>query len=164
MAEKTKASRAEKKVTDAKKKTSAADSTSKSKSSAKKAEPAKKNTKPTKEYENPIPSSGVVAFISIALCILFLVIAINPDGALLKFVQSVVLGLIGQAGFYFAIPGFLYLFVINTFSRKSAVKMRSFCVVAFVFLCGCIFHLSMPTALMDQGIAMIPDLYAGGIE
>ena len=164
MAEKTKASRAEKKVTDAKKKTSAADSTSKSKSSAKKAEPAKKNTKPTKEYENPIPSSFVVAFISIALFILFLVIAINPDGALLKFVQSVVLGLIGQAGFYFAIPGFLYLFVINTFSRKSAVKMRSFCVVAFVFLCGCIFHLSMPTALMDQGIAMIPDLYAGGIE
>ena len=113
MAEKTKASRAEKKVTDAKKKTSAADSTSKSKSSAKKAEPAKKNTNPTKEYENPIPSSFVVAFISIALFILFLVIAINPEGALLKFVQSVVLGLIGQAGFDFAIPGFLDLLILS---------------------------------------------------
>ena len=163
MAEKTKASRAESKVTNAKKKNSAAGSASKSKKTTPKQERLQK-TATKQEYENPIPSSFVVAFVSIALCILFLVIAINPDGALLKFIQSIVLGLVGQAGFYFSIPGCLYLFVLNTFLRKKSAKMRSVCVVIFVFLCGSIFHLSMPTKLMAQGLAMIPDLYMGGIE
>lgn len=157
-----KKSRAEKIVSDSKKKASASESTNKTKSSGKKTDSTKKNT--GTQYENPIPSTFVTAFVSIALFVLFLVIAINPDGALLKFVQSIVLGLIGQAGFYIAIPGFLYLFFINTFGRKTAARMRSFCVVVFVFCCGAIFHLSMPKALMDQGFAMIPDLYAGGIE
>ena len=159
-----KKSRAEKIVSDTKKKASASDSTpkSKSKSSVKKTETAKKSG--NAQYENPIPSTFVIAFVSIALFILFLVMAINPDGALVKFAKNIVLGLIGQAGFYFAIPGFLYLFVINTFGRKSATRMRSICVVTFVFCCGALYHLAIPTALMDQGIGMIPDLYTGGID
>ena len=134
-----KKSRAEQVVSGTKKKASASDSTPKSKTkSASKTKEAPKKPE-NKQYENPIPSTFVTAFVSIALFVLFLVIAINPDGALLKFVQSIVLGLIGQAGFYFAIPGFLYLAFINTFARKSAVRMRSICVVIFVFTCGCIF-------------------------
>ncbi len=166
MAEKTKASRAEKKVTDAKKKTSAAGSASKSKSKAnsKKNEPAKKPAVKTETASNPIPASIVVAFLSLALCVLFAVIAVNPEGALLKLVRSVVMGLIGKAGFYFAIPACGYLFFINAFMRRSAVRMRSVCVILFVFLCGAIFHLSIQTPLMDQGIAMIPDLYVGGVN
>ena len=159
-----KKSRAEKIVSDNKKKSASSKSknTSKVKDSQKKTESVKKQ--PVSQYENPIPATFVTAFISLAMFILFLMIAINPDGALLKFVQNIVLGLIGKAGFYFAIPGFLYLFVINTFGRKSSVRMRNFCVVTFVFCCGAIYHLSMPTAFMDQGIAMIPDLYKGGVE
>ena len=164
MAEKTKASRAESKVTDAKKKSAATGSASKSKSKSTSRKTPEKKQPEKQTYDNPIPSTFVVAFVSICLFVLFLVIAVNPDGALLKFIQALVLGLIGQAGFYFAIPGLLYLFVLNTFLRKKAVRMRSFCVVSFVFLCGCIYHLSMPTALMDQGIAMLPDLYMGGID
>jgi len=165
MAEK-KTSRAEKIVSDAKKKTTAtaASGKSKGKTSSKNTDKTKKAEPRSSGSENAIPNTFITAFFSLAFFILFLVISINPDGALLKFVQAVVLGLIGQAGFYFAIPGFLYLFVINTFGRKSAVSMRSFCVISFVFICGCLFHLSMPTALMDQGFAMIPDLYMGGIE
>ena len=164
MAEKTKASRAESKVTDAKKKSAATGSASKSKSKSTSRKTPEKKQPEKQTYDNPIPSTFVVAFVSICLFVLFLVIAVNPDGALLKFIQALVPGLIGQAGFYFAIPGLLYLFVLNTFLRKKAVRMRSFCVVSFVFLCGCIYHLSMPTALMDQGIAMLPDLYMGGID
>jgi len=159
-----KKSRAEKIVSDSKKKAASPKSMDNSKTKS-----TQKNTKqPFKaandKYENPIPTTFVTAFVSIALFVLFLMIAINPDGALLKFVQNVVLGLIGKAGFYFAIPGFLYLFFINAFGRKAAVRMRNFCVVVFVLCCGCLFHLSMPTAFMDQGLAMIPDLYSGGIE
>ena len=56
---------------------------------------------------------------AILLFALFVVISVNPDGWLLEIIQSVVLGLVGQAGFYFAIPGLLYLFVIHTFGRQK---------------------------------------------
>lgn len=104
MAEKKTASKAEKMVSDAKKKTPAAASSTKSApaKSAKKKTSAK-TPKVKTEYENPIPASWVVAFLSMALFILFVVISVNPDGALLKVVKSVVLGLIGPAGFYFSI-------------------------------------------------------------
>ena len=165
MAEKKSASKAEKKVTDAKKKTSATNSTSKSssKKTAKKVPaPAKKTPKVKTEYDSPIPTSTVVAIISILLFILFVVISINPDGALLKVIKSVVLGLIGQAGFFFSIPALLYMFVIHTFSRKNAVKMRSFCIVTFVFLCGTIYHLIVQNQGMADGFAILADLYNGG--
>ena len=168
MAQKKNPSRAEKAVSDAKKKT--ADTQSNGKSSAKKpaANGKKGSSKKTPavktEYESAIPSGALIAVISLGLFILFLVISINPDGALLKVIQSVVLGLIGQAGFYFSIPMLLYLFVINTLSRKTAVQMRSICVILFVFACGAIYHLAVQTQGMADGFALIADLYTGGAE
>ena len=139
MAEKKNSSQAEKKVSNTKKKVTEQASTKAQKSSAKKpAASGKKAPQVKTEYENPIPTSAIVAVFSLLLFILFVVISVNPDGALLKVIQSVVLGLIGPAGFYFSIPALLYLFVINTFSRKNAAKMRSFCLLAFVLLCGAI--------------------------
>ena len=167
MAGKKSTSRAEKRVTDEKKKSSSTNSTSKStsKKSAKKTPaPAKKTPKVKTEYENPVPNSTIVAIISILLFILFVVISVNPDGALLRVIKSVVLGLIGQAGFYFSIPALLYMFVIHTFSRKNAVKMRSFCIVMFVFLCGAIYHLIVQNQGMADGFAILADLYSGGIS
>ena len=165
MAKKT-ASKAEKMVSDTKKKTSAANSTSKSsskKSAAKKAPaPAKRAPKVKTEYENPIPTSVLAAIISILLFILFLVISVNPEGALLLVVKSVILGLIGQAGFYFSIPALLYLFVINTFGRKTAVRMRSICTIVFVFLCGVIYHLIVEGQVMSEGFEILLELYKGG--
>ncbi|MDO5152341.1 MAG: DNA translocase FtsK [Eubacteriales bacterium] len=164
MAEKKTASKAEKMVSDAKKKTPAAASSTKSapaKSTKKKT--SAKTPKVKTEYENPIPASWVVAFLSMALFILFVVISVNPDGALLKVVKSVVLGLIGPAGFYFSIPAFLYLFVIHTFSRKTAVQMRSICVLCFVFLSGAIYHLAVWNQVADQGFDMIVQLYQSGV-
>lgn len=166
MAEK-KASRAEKAVTDAKKKTSttasSANTSKKKESSAKKNTSVNKTTTKSKvEKEHSIPANAIVAIVSLALFILFVVISVNPDGALLKIIQSVLLGLIGQAGFYFAIPALLYMFVIHTFSRKTAVKMRSVCLILFVFCCGCIYHLIVQTQGVTAGFSLIPDLYVGG--
>ena len=87
----------------------------------------------------------------------------NPDGKLLVLIQSVVLGLVGQGGFYFAIPGLLYLFVIHTFGRKNAPTMRSVCTLIFVFLCGCIYHLAVREQETATGFALIKDLYTGGV-
>jgi hypothetical protein len=159
MAEKKTASRAEQAVSGAKKKTS---SGSASKPSGKKSTSAK-NTKYKTEYERAVPPHFLIAAVSILLFALFVVISVNPDGKLLEIIQSVVLGLVGQAGFYFAIPGLLYLFVIHTFGRKNAPTMRSVCTLIFVFLCGCIYHLAMQEQEMSKGFALIKDLYTGGV-
>ena len=158
MAEKKTASRAEQAVSGAKKKTA---SGSASKSSGKKSTPAK-SAKYKTEYEPAVPPHFLIAAVSILLFALFVVISVNPDGALLKIIQSVVLGLVGQAGFYFAIPGLLYLFVIHTFGRKNAPTMRSVCTLIFVFLCGCIYHLAVQEQALSTGFALVADLYTGG--
>ena len=171
MAEKKPQSQAEKAVSEASKKRTSGGSAAPSKSkqpspkaAAKKSAKAEKKAKVKTEYDTPIPNSALIALISLGLFVLFLVIAINPDGALLKVVQSVLMGLIGQAGFYFSIPALLYLFMVHTFGRKTNVTMRSICTLVFVFLCGCIYHLTVQTQGMASGFAVIVDLYQSGIS
>ena len=165
MAGKKTSSRAEKIVSDTKKKvTSAGGSSSASKkSTSRKSTSSGKKATVTTEYESPIPSSAIVAIFSFLLFILFVVITVNPEGALLAAVKSIVLGLIGQVGFYCSIPALLYLFIIHTFSRKTAVKMRSVCLILFVVFCGMIYHLIvMPTDVMDFSMERILAFYSGG--
>ena len=170
MAEKKSQSRAEKAVNETKKKTAAGTSAKPKsapptgKAADKKAAKAEKNAKVKTEYDAPIPNSALIAVVSLGLFVLFLVIAINPDGALLKVLQAVIMGLVGQAGFYFLIPAMLYLFMVHTFGRKTNVTMRSICTLIFVFLCGCIYHLTVQTQGMASGFALIGDLYTSGIN
>ena len=152
MAQKNPQSRADRAVTDAKKKAS-----------------PKKGTASTKKNQaqsqkEPVSFNIIAALVSAALFVLFLVISINPDGILLRVIQSFLLGMIGQAGFYFSIPALLYLFVIHTFGRKTNVTMRSICVLVFVFLCGSIYHLAVQNQTMAEGFAVVKDLYLGGGE
>lgn len=151
MAQKNRQSRADRAVTDAKKKASPKKGTSSG------------NRKQSQEKES-VPFNIIAALVSAALFVLFLVISINPDGFLLKAIQSVILGLIGQAGFYFFIPALLYLFIIHTFGRKTNTAMRSGCALAFVFLCGSIYHLAVQTYPLSEGFAVLKDLYLGGGE
>ena len=160
MSEKKTKSRAEKAVSHAKK---TSESSGGSKSSGKKSTSGKKKTVPEKQG-SPIPSSFLIATVSLGLFILFVAMCINPEGVVLMLVKNILLGLFGQAGFYFAIPAALYLFIIHTFCRRSAVTMRSICVVVSVLLCGCIFHLAVQTQGTATGFALLPDLYRGGID
>ena len=152
MAQKKRQSRADRAVTDAKKKSSPkAGSASSKKSQA-------------QSGKDSIPFSIIVALVSAALFVLFLVISIKPDGILLRAVRSFLLGMIGKAGFYFSIPALLYLFIIHTFGRKTNVKTRSLCVLVFVFLCGIIYHLAVQTLPLAKGFALIKELYLGGSD
>ena len=152
MAQKNPQSRADRAVTDAKKKASPKKGTAS----------AKKNQ--AQSQKEPVSFNIIAALVSAALFVLFLVISINPDGILLRAIQSFLLGMIGQAGFYFSIPALLYLFVIHTFGRKTNVTMRSICVLVFVFLCGSIYHLAVQNQPMAEGFAVVKDLYLGGGE
>ena len=168
MAAKKSSSRAERIVSDTKKKVSASSEGTQSgskKSSGKKKSTSTKKPAVKTEYESPLSSSAVVAIFSFLLFILFVVISVNPEGALLKVVKSVVLGLIGQAGFYISIPALLYLFIINTFSRKTAVRMRSICLILFVIFCGMIFHLLIVKEdVLDFSGERMLAFYTGGTQ
>ncbi len=139
-------------------------------SDAKKNSGAKKPSKPDAGKKAPvstpvtqtIPSSALAAIISLALFVLFLVIAIKPDGVLLQGIKSILFGLVGPAGFYFLIPVLLYLFLIHTFRSYTNVFMRSVCILGCVFLCGSIYHLAVERSLVTTGFALIQDLYMGG--
>ena len=116
------------------------------------------------EYDSRIPLSTIMAIVSFILFVLFLVICIKPEGLLLRAINDLLTGLIGRAGFYFSVPALLYLFIINTFGRKKTATMRSVCTIAFVFLCGSIYHLAVQTQGIASGLAVFPDLYLSGID
>ena len=151
-----KVSQAQKAASGAKKKMTKSTSKSNSKAVSRKTE--------TERKEPLIPANILVGVISLGLFVLFLVIAVNPDGVLLRFIETILVGLIGKAGFYIAIPALLYLFVIHIFSAKTAVKMRSICLTSFVILCGCIYHLAVRPDSFSGGFAFVTDLYKGGVE
>ena len=161
MAKKKTSSQAEKIVTDTKRKAPPSKSNSKKKP-PKKAANSKKQPKVATEYENPVSSSLVTALISFCLFVLFVLICVKPEGALLMVVRSVVLGLVGRAGFYFLIPALLYLAVINLFGRKIAVRMRSVCAVLFALLCGVIYHLVVAGQVQTEPVRLMSYLFSGG--
>ena len=165
MAKKKASSQAEKIVTGAKKSTAGTSgSKTTKKSSGKKAPaPAKKAPKVNTEYDPPISNSAMAAIVSFLLFVLFLVIAVKPEGALLMVVRSIVMGLMGQAGFYFSIPVLFYLFLLHGFGRKKAVHMRSTCAILFLLFCGMLYHLVVGGTTPEGGMDAVAQLYTGGV-
>lgn len=111
-----------------------------------------------------IPVRLISSVVCLGLFILFLVIFLEPQGALVKVFDDFFHGLFGRTGFLVAIPGFLYLFFIHAFSGKRPIKMRTICVSSFVLICGCISHLALSPSNLSEGIAILGDLYEGGIS
>ncbi len=124
---------------------------------------ADKNKKNIPQEEPIFPPRLISSAIAAALAILFIVMFLNPDGALVKLVYHFVLGLVGNIAFYISIPALLYLFIIQAFSGKRPVKMRSWCLLAFVLVCGCLAHLLLPETQLRGGLYLLADLYMGGI-
>ena len=163
MAEK-KTTQAEMAAAGAKKKPASGKSTGRATSSKPpKKKSAEKVKKSNQDFSGSLSPNVLAAVVSLVLLILFVVIAVNPEGALLKLLQSVILGLLGQAAFYFSIPALMYLFIIQTLGRKHSPTMRSVCLILFVFFSGSIFHLVVQDQGMAEGFAVIGDLYTGGL-
>ena len=104
------------------------------------------------------------AVLSLALFVFFMFTGINPEGALLRAVFSLMTGLVGKVGFYFSIPALLYLFIILISSKNQPVKMRCGCLISFVFLCSCIHHLAVNNQTFIGGFKLVSELYVGGIN
>lgn len=113
----------------------------------------------------PIPARLISSAVCIVLFIVFLIMLFNPEGALTKLIYGFVLGFIGKASFYVLIPALLYLFSIHAFSGNRPVKMRTICLLAFVVMIGCIFHLGTDYEKLPKGLFQyIGALYSGGVS
>ena len=145
-------------MADAKKKTQAQKAASGK--TVKKAAPTKAAAK-AQDAALQIPVRLITAVVSLALFIIFLVMALQPDGSLTKLFLSFVQGLIGKAAFYISVPGLLYLFIIQAFSGKKPVLLRSVSLICFVMLCGSVSQLYMESNL-PSGFAVVTELYNGG--
>ncbi len=144
-----------------KKKTHAQKVTS-SKQSKKSASGKKNETTKEVAPKTQMPARVVAAMISIALFLVFLVMSLNPEGALVMLFMKITHGLIGKISFYIAIPAMLYLFVIQAFSGKRPVVMRSICLIVFILLCGCTTQLFMTPVALPSGVAVLGALFDGG--
>ena len=111
-----------------------------------------------------IPVRLITSLICLALFVLFLVIFFLPEGVAVKLLNDFIHGLIGRAGFVVAIPVLLYLFFIHAFSGSRPIRMRTVCLIGFVFCCGCITHLALNPESLPEGMALLAELYAGGID
>ena len=118
----------------------------------------KKDAQP-EEQKFQIPPRLISSVICGGLFVLFFVIFLNQDGALTKLIYQFLLGVFGEICFYVAIPASLYMFIIQAFSGKRPVIMRSISLGAFVLICGCIAHLMMPVGELGEGLNFLGNLY-----
>ena len=140
-------------------------------SSAKNKASAKKSTNSSKkqakqnatEEKRGMPVRVISSLAFLGLFILFLVIFFAPEGAILTLVADFYQGLFGRATLVVSIPGFLYLFLVHAFSGKRPIAMRTVCVFTFLVLAGCIAHLTLSPTNLSGGIAVVKDLFEGGV-
>ncbi len=161
MAENKRKSQAEKAVTAAKSKNVKKTNKTKNSNSSKKQGSAKKES--AVKNERKIPVRLITSACFLGMFVVLLVIFFEPEGALVKLLRDFLYGLIGTVGFYVSIPATLYLFIIHAFSGKRPIIMRSVCLFAFVLICGCISHLVLNPVGLPSGLALIGELYTGGV-
>ena len=126
-----------------------------------------KNThKPTTETLQ-IPVRLITSAVCLLCFFLLLFAFLNPEAIFFGMIRSLMMSLIGQVAFYVAIPALLYLFVIQAFSGKRPVILRSVCLLCFVAICGCIAQIAMLMGedyTLPTGMALLSELVSGGVD
>lgn len=125
----------------------------------------KKGTVAASSEKHQVPPRLISSVVFLSLFILFFIIFVESEGLFIVWLDKLIHGLIGNTGFVVSIPVLLYLFIIHAFSGKRPVKMRTFCLIAFVILCGCVSALSLVPSYKEltKGFGMLSDLYNRGI-
>ena len=98
------------------------------------------------------------------LLLIYISVLFTDDGLLLQWFVSFVSGLFGRNVYYISIPALIYLIWIQLASRNQLVRGRSFSIVAFVLIFGCLSHLYAEPELTKEGIAQIGERYQTGMN
>ena len=128
---------------------------------------------PEEKEKKKIPIRIITASIMGAFFVLFLVTWMEDPGRndsswFFELFYNMIRGLFGQAAFYMAIPGFLFMFCIHAFSGKRPILMRSICLGVFMLCFGCIahwwsFYQVSTNAALGPGFQWVKDIWNGGI-
>ena len=114
--------------------------------------------------ENKVPVRLISSVILLGLAVLFLLALFSNEGALLILLKQIILGLIGKTALVVSVPVLFALFFIHAFSGKRPIRLRTVCLVVFVFLCGCLSHLNDVAVSLPKGFAALSSLYMSGIH
>ena len=111
---------------------------------------------------SPLPTRMIAAIVYVVLFVIFLAIAMGQEGWFLSLVKGLTHGLFGAVAFYLSVPALLFLIIIQFTCWKKPVMLRTVCALAFVFLCGCISHISVSQSDLGSGMEFVANLYQGG--
>ena len=131
----------------------------------KKTEKPRTKTKVRTEYERTVVSPGAVAAAAIVVLAVVLAVCVNPDGALLKALHSVLFGLFGQAGVYISVYSWLLIIWIHLMPQNKKLKQQGTGAVLFAIFCGAIYHLAVEGSAIhtaDSAANVIMRLYEEG--
>ena len=128
-----------------------------------KAAPQKKAEKKATKGDAAFPLRYVFAAFCALLLLTFVSVAFTNDGLILKWLVSFLCGVFGKAVYYVSMPVLAYLIWIQLASSGKKVRRRSFCMVMFVLLCGCITHAFQAPDMTAVGWDAIVERYNSGI-
>ena len=127
-----------------------------------KKEEMKKDPRSVLRGDAAFPLRYAFAGVCALLLLIFVSVLFTDDGVILQWFVSVVSGLFGRNVYYVSIPALCYLIYIQLSSRNQLVRGRSFSIVGFVFLFGCLSHLWAKPEMTMGGLARFGELYRTG--
>ena len=127
-----------------------------------KKEEMKKDPRSALRGDAAFPLRYAFAGVCALLLLIFVSVLFTDDGVILQWFVSVVSGLFGRNVYYVSIPALCYLIYIQLSSRNQLVRGRSFSIVGFVFLFGCLSHLWAKPEMTMGGLARFGELYRTG--
>ena len=126
-----------------------------------KAEPAIKRT--VVRFEREVPLRYLFAGFCAAMLFVFACVFFADGGLILQWLVTFFTGLFGRNVYLVTMPALVVLIWIQLASRNQRVRMRSICIMLFLFLFGCLSHLIAGNVTSEMGWALVKELYSTGV-
>ena len=123
----------------------------------------KSNVKNTTMPANRVPVRLVLGLVCAALACVHIVVVLQPQGTLPLLYKNLILGLLGEVGFWMLLALFPFLVWSLLICRRGNVAMRSIAAIAFCLVCATSYHLFFPERTYAGVFSAIGQLYKGGI-
>ena len=126
---------------------------------------AKKESRPATKGDAAFPLRYAFAGCCALLLLIFVSVFFTGEGVILKWFVDVISGLFGKNVYYISMLALPYLIWIQIFSKNQKVRGRSFSIVGFVMLYGCISHLVAAPEIEAKGFwGILVERYDSGIN
>ena len=113
--------------------------------------------------EREIPLRYVFAILCAVMLLVFCCVHFADGGIILQWMVGVFTGLFGRSVYLITMPALVVLIWIQLASRNQRVRMRSICIMLFLFLFGCLSHLATGKVMSEMGWELVKELYSTGV-